>query len=570
MRIVLAAINSKFIHTALPLIYLKRMSESSGRYKVEMVEATIHNSSYDILSEINACQPDIIGFSVYIWNSMLLQELLPDIKAILPHVKIVLGGPEVSFNTDYWLTKYPCIDYIVTGGGEKGWQLLLDSGFDYNKQVISEPNISINTLPFPYSEKLLAGVGKNRIVYYESSRGCPYKCSFCLSSREDTRLEHRSLVLVKKELDFFIKSQVSLVKFVDRTFNSSRKHAHAVWRHIVNNSAETCFHFEINPYLLNDDDIDILKQARKGTIQFEIGIQSVNRKTLLEINRLHDRQNIEPIPPELKRFVHQLRDIIPIHVDLVFGLPYEGFTEAKKSFNDVYQLQADHFQAGMLKVLPGTEIEDKSDSYEMAYQQTPPYRILKNRWISFEQLTRLRNIERLVNSIYNCHQFEKTSDYFIRFYGSPFDFFDTLLDYWTVRKLNFWMKDWYKIAQLLLEFFGEREDPLFLLDCLRWDLCFSTGIKSYPGFLAGKRIREENKVWTACKKMLKNKNSKELPEYLLTSHKSLLFRAQSEQFRQENSIEAEECFIAAVNSDGQTLPYRLNYGLLKEIINRLL
>ncbi len=561
MRITLTAINSKYIHTALSILYLKRMTELSGRYEVDLVDVTINNSSYDILTEIYDCQPDVIAISVYIWNSTLVHELLADINAVLPYAKIVLGGPEVSYNASDWLTKFPFIDFIVTGSGEKSWRLLLDNGFVYKNQIISEPNISINALPFPYCEKLTADsvVNRNRIVYYESSRGCPYKCSFCLSSREEARLEYRSLDLVKKELNFFVKSRLPLVKFVDRTFNSSRKHAHAIWKHIIDISGETCFHFEINPYLLNEDDLNLLKHARKGMIQFEIGIQSTNRETLIEINRLNNKQNIEPIPPKLKSVIDQLEGIIPIHVDLVFGLPFEGYEQAQKSFNDVYRLQANHFQAGMLKVLPGTVMQENSGHYEMVHQRTPPYRILKNRWISLDQLSRLRNLERLVNSLYNSHQFEKTLDYLIGLYETPFDFFDSLLDFWASQELDFWMKNWYKIAQLLVQFFDEREEPECLLDCLRWDLCFSTAIKSYPGFLDDEKIRAENKVWTACKKMLKNKNSKQLPEYLLLSHKSLFFRPQSEQFRLANSVDEDECFIAATNDEGEVVAYRIKH-----------
>jgi radical SAM superfamily enzyme YgiQ (UPF0313 family) len=399
-KILFVGINARYVHSNPVLFYLRKLS--TGKAETAIAEYTTSQYSYDILADIYGYQPEIIAMSVYIWNSKLVRELLPEMKKILPETRIVLGGPEVSFNSQQWLDSYDSIDFIVTGGGEQAWLKLLTKDFDYPERIVRIPNLSLSEIPFPYSEKDIKLL-KNRIIYYESSRGCPYHCSYCLSSREDNILEFRGWDRVRTELFFFMEYEVPLVKFVDRTFNADPHYARKVWSFLSKENPNTRFHFEINPYLLTEEDITLLETVPANLFQFEIGVQSTNNRVLSEINRQGEWPVVkEKIAPLLQR------SNIPVHLDLIFGLPYDDRESARKSFNDIYALQPDHLQPGMLKVLPGTVLADKTQEYDLVYQQEAPYKVFSNKWISFPELLSLQNIEHLVNNLYNSHHFPRT------------------------------------------------------------------------------------------------------------------------------------------------------------------
>jgi len=441
LKALLIAINARYVHTNLALLYLRELS--ADKIDSQICEFTIDQNSYDVIASIAEQNPDLLAFSVYVWNVKLVKEILSDIKKVLPAVKIVLGGPEVTYNADSWLEKYEAIDYIVCGGGEAAWLEILErlpddqqidpvqrpSDITDNARIISLPNLHLDEIPFPYNEETIKRLS-NRIIYYEMSRGCPYNCTFCLSSAQSGPVEYHGLAFVELDLDFFIQHQVKLVKFIDRTFNSSPVYARSVWNKILEDNVATRFHFEINPSLLDEEDIEILEIVPENWFQFEIGIQSTNERTLKAINRNSD------IDLDLNKIKDLLAATdIDIHLDLIAGLPYEDYESFQESFNRVYELKAHTFQPGMLKVLAGTEIAKKAEEYGIEYQKEAPYRVLKTKWISFAELNKLHNIEHLVNNLYNSHKFKSSLDYLVELLETPFSLFAELESYWKTRRL---------------------------------------------------------------------------------------------------------------------------------------
>ncbi|MBW6516269.1 MAG: B12-binding domain-containing radical SAM protein [Candidatus Cloacimonetes bacterium] len=536
-KILFVAINARYVHTNLALLYLNQLTTTKAESSI--AEFNISQSSYDILTAIDDYLPDIVGFSVYIWNSKLVKEILNDIKKVLPRIKVILGGPEVSYNPQEWLDSYSSIDYIITGGGEQSWQHLLDQQFDLPDKIVHQNNYSINDIPFPYSEKNIASF-KDRIIYYESSRGCPYSCTYCLSSRQETSLELRDLHLVKKELAFFINQKVSLVKFVDRTFNANAEHARSIWSFLMDKKPFTRFHFEINPSLITEQDIEILQKVPSNLFQFEIGVQSTHTETLKEICRSGEWYLIKE---NIARLIRETS--IPIHLDLIFGLPYETYDIAQKSFNEIYSLQPDHFQPGMLKVLPGTVMEEKAPTYDLVYQQDAPYRILANRWISFTELNTLQKIEHLVNNLYNSQRFTRTLQNLIKLVDSPFDLYLKLVKFWAEKNVPPWQKDWVKTATLIGGFTSSyyNSNYEFILDCLRWDLCSSSGLQYYPDFLLTPELSRIQGLW---KRYLKQYLDDLCLEYEVEKkqiHRGNLFVPQTEKFQKQYLIHKNDVIL---------------------------
>ncbi|MCB5230234.1 MAG: DUF4080 domain-containing protein [Candidatus Cloacimonas sp.] len=483
------AINSKYSHTNLALLYLQKITPK--KYTTHLNEFIISESVYDILAEIEANKPDVIAISAYIWNSTVVKELLADIKKVLPNSTIVLGGAEASYNYDDWFTQFPSIDYIIAGSGEKGWIHLAENDFSLPEKLIKIGNYPFNEIPFPYDDDIIEGLD-NRLIYYEASRGCPFKCSFCLSSREDQKLEYREINKVKEELSFFIKHKVPLVKFIDRTFNANGDFAREIWRFLIDTPGDTKFHFEINPTLIDNIDIEILANAHHDLFQFEIGVQSTNSQTLKEIGR---EGNWTAIAKNINNLIQNTK--IPIHLDLISGLPYESIEVSAQSFNDVYSLRPNYFQPGMLKVLPGTEMAEKAEVYQMTYQNSAPYTVLNNRWIRFSELHKLHNIEHLVNNLYNSGQFKNSLLFLEKLYGSPFDFYHRLERYWTENEIHFWLKDWVKTATYLSELILlEHPNQIDVFsDLLRYDLIIHTNLRYYPDFLLSEEIIELQQMW---------------------------------------------------------------------------
>ena len=388
------------------------------------------------MDEINTQAPDVLGISVYIWNNVKVRELLSGVRALLPRCIIVLGGPEVSYNADQWLQDHPEIDYIVRGPGEAGLRKLLVSNLSLEEKIISVPNPPFQDIPFPYQDGDFEQF-KNRYVYYEASRGCPYRCSYCLSSRRDQSLEYRDGEMVKTELRYLLSKGPGTVKFVDRTFNADRHFAREIWRFLLENPSQTMFHFEIFPDLLEEEDFTLLSGVPPGSFQFEIGIQSTNPDTLKEINRPNDWNTVSA---NIHRLVGQGN--IHIHLDLIAGLPCEGLESFISSFNKVYALGGHYIQLGFLKILPGTEMEARKHQYGIEHLKTPPYTVRETRWLSRENLGILKKVEYALNYLYNSSRFSSTLSLLATQFNSPFEMYLRLADFLNRKDRKRIPRDW--------------------------------------------------------------------------------------------------------------------------------
>jgi len=467
-KVLLIGINARYSHVNLAL-YCLRTYVSDLNYRVKIKEFSINRGADKILNEIIDEDPEAAAFSVYIWNAELIKSIFAKIKKYNSSIKIILGGPEVSYNSDRWIDLYPQIDFIIKSRGEQGFHHLLSKKFKLKNRIIDIENTVFNEIPIPYLETDFK-VLKNRYIYYESSRGCPFKCAYCISSCSDQYLELKDCKKVKDELSFILGHEIDMIKFIDRTFNINKTHYIEIWKYLVSDysRAGVKFHFEIYPALLDEADFDILSKCPDDLFQFEIGIQSVNPKTLKAVNRndLWDR-----IKPKISRLIGFKK--FHIHVDLISGLPYEDLKSLKYSFNEVYRLSADHFQLGILKILPGTQISIDAEKYGIKYSEHAPYQIIENRWLTLEEIKRIENIAVLVNRIYNSHGYEKTLKILEEMFSSPFDLFNRLSEFMEINKIRIIDRKWESVADFILKF-SESEYPekkLYLLDCLRLDWC---------------------------------------------------------------------------------------------------
>ncbi|MCF7867168.1 MAG: DUF4080 domain-containing protein [Candidatus Cloacimonetes bacterium] len=500
-KILLIGINARYTHSNLAIRYL-RNSIQNLNFETQIVEYSINQNSLDILQDIYFRKPDIIAFSVYIWNSELIKILLPEIKKILAECKLILGGPEVSFNSQEWLKNFPQIDYIITGYGEAGFRFLAENDFESDQKIISKLNQHFNQIPFPYLEEDFPEM-EHKYIYYESSRGCSFKCSYCLSSRSDQKLEFRSLEQVKTELNWLLERNPKIIKFVDRTFNIKPDFSKVIWKFLIEKDTNAKFHFEIHPELLQNEDFEILEKCPADRFQFEIGIQSTNSKTL---EAIHRKQNWEKIKSNIGR-LNEMGNI-HLHVDLIAGLPFEDRQNLIKSFNDIISLNADHFQVGFLKVLPGTEMQEKTEEFKLVYQQHPPYQVLKTKWLSLEDLFEFQQIEKLVNSIYNSENFCTTYSQLITEFSSPFQFFRTLLKFCIDQNFDLNKRDWQNVAENILTFVTNELSASinFSTDCLQWDWCQIASGHHYPIFLNSGKIKEWKVVGQELLKTWNNEN----------------------------------------------------------------
>lgn len=438
MNIFLAAINAKYIHSNLA-VYSLRAYARKYIEEMEIAEYTINQPADEILMDIYTHRPDILCFSCYLWNISYVEQLIREIPKVLPDTKIWLGGPEVSYNAREMLEGYPGLTGIICGEGEGTFLELMDYyHFEKNLSEIRgivyrtgdgnimetppRPVLDLSTVPFVYSH---IEDFRNRIIYYESSRGCPFSCSYCLSSI-DKCLRFRDPELVKKELQFFIDHEVPQVKFVDRTFNCRHDHAMTVWKYIKEHDrGVTNFHFEIAADLLNEEEIALIRSMRPGLIQLEIGIQSANIETISEIKRKMDLEKVERTVTEIRenRNVHQ-------HLDLIAGLPYEDYASFAKSFDRVYAMRPDQLQLGFLKVLKGSLMHDKTEEYRLVYQDRPPYEVLSTKWLPYADVIRLKKIEEMVEVYYNSGQFGNTMEHAEKEFSGAFAMYSALADYY--------------------------------------------------------------------------------------------------------------------------------------------
>lgn len=438
MKVLLVSFNAKFIHSSLALRYIASYCEAF-KDSMEVLELTINHEENDVIKEIYQKQPDVIGFSCYIWNMEMIESIIPILKQIMPHVKIVLGGPEVSYNGHQLFERLP-IDMIMENEGEPIWydymtHLLYDEmplseikGILYRdsdgniKETQKREPMKMVDVPFVYDD--LEGL-EHKIMYYEGSRGCPFNCQYCLSSAEKG-VRFLPLERMQNELQYFLDKGVKQIKFVDRTFNANKKIAMAIWQYLIeHDNGHTNFHFEIAAELMDEEIFQLLSRARQGLIQFEIGVQSTNLEVLKIIKRPMPFEDIKEVVLRIKALgnIHQ-------HLDLIAGLPLEDYASFRKSFNDVISLRPEQFQLGFLKLLKGSGLRKHADDYGIIYKSKPPYEVLYTREMPYKDMLRLHQIEELVERYYNSERFHTSLEYLYTLFESPFDFYEALSMYW--------------------------------------------------------------------------------------------------------------------------------------------
>lgn len=524
MKFLLTAINAKFIHSNPAIYSLRACVGEKLQPHVELAEFTINESLESILEGIWKRQPEVIGFSCYIWNWKLIREILTELPKILPDTEIWLGGPEVTYDGPGLLAELPQVTGIMAGEGEVTFrevleQYLREADADRRSEADNEdrqaagrtaagrsvaerfgqiPGLclasgytapreltDLTTLPFLYEDMVPF---TNRIIYYETSRGCPYRCSYCLSSI-DKKVRLRDMSVVNKELQFFLDQNVKQVKFIDRTFNCDHKHAMEIWQYIYeHDNGVTNFHFEISADILREEEIALLNRFRPGLAQLEIGVQSTNPETIRAIHRVMDVDRLEKIVAAIHRGqnIHQ-------HLDLIAGLPYEDYTSFGRSFDRVYGMQPEQLQLGFLKVLKGSDMHENAEKYGIRYLEQPPYEVLYTNWISYGEIRRLKRIEEMVELYYNSGQFTHTLPVLEKAFSGPFALYEALADYY--QKQGYFTNSPARAYryQILLEF-AALKDPdnrEIYRELLTYDMYLRENLKSRPGFAA--EITEEEK-----------------------------------------------------------------------------
>ena len=495
-KIVLAGINSQYVHLNLAVRYLKKYVEANSDLKIEIYETNINNQVFNIIKDIYELNPDKIIFSTYIWNKEYIVEIVKELKKVLPNVEIILGGPEVSYKWEKFMANMPEVDALLLGEGENVLLNFLTKEEDKVLGVVSRKNDEIvfngiepiienlDIVPFPYEDWELED--KTKIFYYESSRGCPFSCSYCLSSIDKT-VRYYSLDRVKKDLKRFLDSPIKLLKFVDRTFNLKKERYMEIWQFLLENYREgITFHFEINANIFDDETLDFLEKVPKGYFQFEIGVQSINPETMVAIKR----NNI------LDKLAHNVRRIsrnIHLHLDLIAGLPYETYDIFKDSFNYVYNLKPEMIQLGFLKLLKGTQMYDEVEKYQYKYYSKPPYEVFSNKFISFGELVKLKNLEKMLDYYYNSEKFSYTCDFVIKNnFDSAFTFFEKIADYYDKKE---YLKISHKevaLFNILYDFYVENnlKDLDIFVEFLKYDYLALGKPGSYPEWLKSNKNSE--------------------------------------------------------------------------------
>ena len=492
MNTVLVAINAKYIHSNLAVYSLRSYARTFG-YAPELLEFTINQQKDQILKGIYEAKPDLLCFSCYIWNLSYVEEIIEDIKKILPKITIWAGGPEVSYDAPQFLKRHPEVDGIMCAEGEQTLTELIryyeteksqGKSLDEINGIVYQENRMIHQTPlrdimnmddlvFPYED---LKDFEHKIIYYESSRGCPFSCSYCLSSI-DKKLRFRSFSLVEKELEFFLAHKVPQVKFVDRTFNCKKSHAIAIWTYIKeHDNGITNFHFEVAADLLTEDEIALIQTMRPGLIQLEIGVQSTNEKTLAEIHRKTD---FEEITRKVKAV--QKGENVHQHLDLIAGLPYENYESFGHSFNDVYALKPEQLQLGFLKVLKGSYMAEAAEGYGCVHKAKPPYEVLGTRWLSYKEILKLKGVEEMVEVYYNSGQFQKTIRAMEHLFETAFSMYEELADFYEKNGYNEISHTRIRRYEILQEFLQEKEANLeYFKQLMIFDLYARENMKTRP------------------------------------------------------------------------------------------
>ncbi len=510
MKILLAAVNAKYIHSNLAVYSLSAYAKTRG-CPSDIAEYTVNQQPDEILADIYMRRPGILCISCYLWNITLVEQIVAEIPKILPGTEIWLGGPEVSFEAKEFLIRHPEVTGIMRGEGEETfaslaavWTNCEGQGsveeidgitFRNRKGEIIENSsrspMDLSRVPFVYSH---IEDFKNRIIYYESSRGCPFSCSYCLSSI-DKCLRFRDLELVKRELQFFIDHEVSQVKFVDRTFNCRHDHAMKIWNYIKDHDKGiTNFHFEVAADLLNEEEIRLIRSMRPGLIQLEIGVQSANPQTIREIRR---KMNLEQVRSAVFRIkeagnVHQ-------HLDLIAGLPYEDYESFARSFDQVYSMRPEQLQLGFLKVLKGSLMHEKAEEYGLLYQDRPPYEVLSTKWISYADVIRLKGVEDMVEVYYNSGQFRNTMEHLEEEFSSAFGMYEELAAYYNESGLAHMNHTRIARYEILDRFIGQivqkdrsrEEKQKAYREWLTLDLYLRDNVKNRPDFLGENKVSSD-------------------------------------------------------------------------------
>ena len=511
MKILLVAINAKYIHSNLAVYCLKSYAAKRG-IEVELTEYTINHRRDDILMDIYQRKPDVVAFSCYIWNLEFVQDIAADLYKVLPDLEIWGGGPEVSYDAKEVLRRLPCVKGVMKGEGEKTFKEIcriyrnefekkkenVDNSWKKSESVDNQlkgvdgisfreekekiidnpwrPIMDLSEVPFVYDHM---EDFEHKIIYYETSRGCPFSCSYCLSS-VDKRLRFRDIELVKKELQFFLDQKVPQVKFIDRTFNCNHQHAMEIWKYIQeHDNGITNFHFEISADLLNGEELALLAKMRPGLVQLEIGVQSTNLQTLEAVRR---HTNLDKLRHAVVRIHSEYN--IHVHLDLIAGLPYEDMGSFIRSFNDVYSMRPQQLQLGFLKVLKGSYLEEMAQTYGIVYQNCPPYEVLYTKWLSYGDIIRLKRVEEMVELYYNSNQFTHLIPVLQSRFENPFAMYDKLADFYHEKGYFVHTPARAYRYQVLLEF-AQQEDPdgmELYRELAVYDLYLRENAKSRPAF----------------------------------------------------------------------------------------
>lgn len=505
MKILLAACNAKYIHSN-PAVYDLKAYAAAYKDSVQIKEFTINQPKDEIMKEIYRSGADVVCFSCYIWNISFVRELIRDLKKILPDTAFWAGGPEVSFHAKNFLEDMPQVTGIMKGEGEETFLALAGyylegkgrleeiSGIVFRKEDVIVDNgfrepVDLDRIPFIYESPENF---ENRIIYYESSRGCPFSCSYCLSSI-DRKLRFRSLSLVKKELQFFLDHRVPQVKFVDRTFNCRHEHAMEIWKYILeHDNGVTNFHFEVSADLFREDELELIGRMRPGLIQLEIGVQSANPETLEAVHRKTDLEKLRRNVEKIRSFhsVHQ-------HLDLIAGLPCEDYESFRRSFDFVYFMKPDQLQLGFLKVLKGSLMEEKAREYGITCKSMEPYEVLSTRWISYEEILKLKTVESMVEVYYNSGQFQYTLNWLTGFWEDAFSFYEDLGRFYERKGYEELSHSRIRRYEILLEFLNEKPEISVAEAAGRmvYDLYLRENLKKRPSFAADQKPYEKA-VWS--------------------------------------------------------------------------
>ncbi len=517
MKILLVACNAKYIHSNLAVYDLQAYASDYADHIV-LKEYTINQQKDDIMRDIYLEHPDVVCVSCYIWNLSFVKELMADLIKILPGADFWAGGPEVSYDAEKFLTENSEFKGVMVGEGEETFKELAGYYVEKNPQDLKNMTgicyrdgdqithngwrqiMNLSSIPFIYKD---LSEFKNRIIYYESSRGCPFSCSYCLSSI-DKKLRFRDTETVKKELQFFIDNKVPQVKFVDRTFNCKHDHAMAIWKYInEHDNGVTNFHFEISADLLREEELQEMSTMRPGLIQLEIGVQSTNPDTIKAIHRTMDFEKLKGIVDRIHSFgnIHQ-------HLDLIAGLPYEDYDSFRHSFNDVYALKPQQLQLGFLKVLKGSHMMEMCREYGIVYKTQEPYEVLSTKWLDYDHVLKLKTVENMVEVYYNSGQFQNTLEYLEKFFPDAFSIYERLGSFYMEKGYGDVSHTRMRRYEILLEFLEDVPEISMdqVKDQMVYDLYLRENLKSRPGFARDQKPFERQ-VWDFRKREKVAKNA---------------------------------------------------------------